>query len=144
MIYFDSTDLAKCYLPETGHQEVRAVALQAGSLRSVALAQVEVASVVHRHFRDGRIRASALAEYLEQLSQDCAEGVVSFLPVTPELLQGSTSAYQTLPATVSLRSADCLHLCAARQASFKDIYSNDRHLLAAAPHLGLRPVNSIP
>ena len=144
MIYFDSTYLAKCYLPEAGHLEVRAVALQAGSLRSVALAQVEVASVFHRHLREGRIRASALAEYLEQFSQDCAEGVVSFLPVTAELLQLSTSAYPTLPATVFLRSADCLHLCAARQAGCKEIYSNDRHLLAAAPHFGLRPVNVIP
>lgn len=144
MIYFDSTYLAKCYLPEAGHLEVRAVALQAGSLQSVALAQVEVASVFHRHLREGRIRASALAEYLEQFSQDCAEGVVSFLPVTPELLQLSTSAYPTLPATVFLRSADCLHLCAARQAGCKEIYSNDRHLLAAAPHFGLRPVNVIP
>ena len=144
MIYFDSTYLAKCYLPETGYHEVRAAALQAGSLQSVALAQVEVASVFHRHLREGRIRASALAEYLEQFSQDCAEGVVSFLPVTAELLQLSTSAYPTLPATVFLRSADCLHLCAARQAGCKEIYSNDRHLLAAAPHFGLRPVNVIP
>lgn len=144
MIYFDSTYLAKCYLPEAGHLEVRAAALTAGSLQSVALAQVEVASVFHRHLREGRIRASALAEYLEQFSQDCAEGVVSFLPVTAELLQLSTSAYPTLPATVFLRSADCLHLCAARQAGCKEIYSNDRHLLAAAPHFGLRPVNVIP
>lgn len=144
MIYFDSTYLAKCYLPETGYLEVRAAALTAGSLQSVALAQVEVASVFHRHLREGRIRASALAEYLEQFSQDCAEGVVSFLPVTAELLQLSTSAYPTLPATVFLRSADCLHLCAARQAGCKEIYSNDRHLLAAAPHFGLRPVNVIP
>ena len=144
MIYFDSTYLAKCYLPETGHTEVRAVALAAGSLQSVALAQVEVASVFHRHFREGRIRATALAEYLAQFSQDCADRVVSFLPVTPELLQLSTSVYQTLPATVFLRSADCLHLCAARQAGCEEIYTNDRHLLAAAPHFSLRPVNVIP
>jgi len=144
MIYFDSTYLAKCYLPETGHLEVRATALRAGSLQSVAIAQIEVASVFHRHFREGRIRAPALAEYLEQFSQDCAEGVVSFLPVTPELLQLGTSTYQNLPAALFLRSADCLHLCAARQAGFKEIYSNDRHLLVAAPHFGLRPVNVIP
>ena len=143
MIYFDSTYLAKCYLPEIGHQEVRAVASQAGSLRSVALAQVEVASVFHRHFREGRIRATALAEYLEQFSQDCAESVISFLPVTPSLLQLSTSTYQNLPATLFLRTADCLHLCAARQAGFKEIFSNDRHMLTAAPHFGLRPVNVI-
>ena len=144
MIYFDSTYLAKCYLRETDYLEVRAAALKAGSLQSVAIAQVEVASVFHRHFREGRIRVSALAEYLEQFSQDCADGVVSFLPVTPELLQLSSSAYHNRPATVFLRSADCLHLCAALQAGFKEIYSNDRHLLASAPHFCLRPINVIP
>jgi len=60
MIYFDSAYLAKCYLPETGHLEVRAAACRAGSLQSVALAQIEVASVFHRHFREGRISAFAL------------------------------------------------------------------------------------
>jgi len=144
MIYFDSTYLAKCYLPELGHGEVRSVALKAGSLQSVALAKIEVASVFHRHLREGRLRAPEVAEHMQQFSQDCTDGIVSFLPVTPELLETIYSAYQTLPATLFLRSADCLHLCAAADAGFKEIYSNDRHLLAAAPHFGLRPMNVIP
>jgi len=141
MIYFDSAYLAKCYLPEAGHLEVRAVAIKAGTLASVAIAKLEVASVFHRHLREGRIRAPALAEYLEQFSQDCEDGVVTFIPVTSDLLNRSYSAYRTLPATRFLRSADCLHLCAAAADGFKEIYSNDRHLLVAAPHFGLRPIN---
>jgi len=69
---------------------------------------------------------------------------VSFLPVTPELLKLSYSAYRNLPASLFVRSADCLHLCAPAAGGWKEIYSNDRHLLAAAPHFGLRPVNVIP
>ena len=141
MIYFDSTYLAKCYLPEAGHHEVRAVALKAGSLQSVALARTEVASVFHRHLREGRLRAAEVAEYMHQFSQDCTDGIVSFLPITPELLETTCSSYQTLPATLFLRSADCLHLCAARKAGFKEIYSNDRHLLAAAPHFKLKGID---
>lgn len=144
MIYFDSTYLAKCYLPEIGHIEVRATAIKAGTLHSVALAKTEVASVFHRHLREGRLSAREVAEYLHQFSQDCTDGVIVFLPLTPELLETAYSTYRTLPATFFLRSADCLHLCAAAEAGFKEIYSNDRHLLAAAPHFGLRPLNVIP
>lgn len=144
MIYFDSTYLAKCYLPELGHGEVRALALKASSLQSVALAKTEVASVFHRHLREGRLRASEVAEHMQQFSQDCADGIIAFVPLTSELLETAYSAYKTLPANYFLRSADCLHLCAAAEAGFKEIYSNDRHLLSAAPHFGLRGVNVIP
>ena len=143
MIYFDSTYLAKCYLPEAGHREVRAVALKAGSLQSVALAKTEVASVFHRHLREGRLRASEVAEYMRQFSQDCTDGIISFLPITPELLEATCSSYQSLPASLFLRSADCLHLCAAVEAGCKEIYSNDRHLLAAAPHFKLKGIDVI-
>lgn len=143
MIYFDSTYLAKCYLPEAGHHEVRATALKAGTLQSVALAKIEVASVFHRHLREGRLSTREVAEHMQQFSQDCIDGVVTFLPVTPGILETAYATYQTLPASLFLRSADCLHLCAAVEAGFKEIYSNDRHLLAAASHFGLRGVNVI-
>lgn len=143
MIYFDSVYLAKCYLPEPGHAEVRARAADAGRIQSVALAEVEVAAVFHRHLREGRLQVAEQREFLLQFEQDCTSGIISLLPVSPELLRTAKSAYRTLPAGVFLRSADCLHLVAAREAGFKEIYSNDRHLLAAAPHFGLRPVNVI-
>lgn len=144
MIYFDSAYLAKCYLAETGHHEVRALAERAGPLKSVEFAKIEVAAVFHRHLREGRIRPKDHKEFTLQFVQDCADGVVSFIPVSSALLTASQSAYQKLPAAFFLRSADCLHLCAAAEAGFKEIYSNDRHLITAAPHFGLRGIDVIP
>ena len=144
MIYFDSAYLAKCYLPEPGHREVRALAASAGHLQSIALAEVEVAAVFHRHFREGRLRASEHRELLLQFEQDCASGIVSLLATGQELFKAARLAYRNLPASLFVRSADCLHLVGAKEAGFKEIYSNDRHLLTAAPHFKLRGVDVTP
>jgi predicted nucleic acid-binding protein len=144
MIYFDSAYIARCYLPEPGHAEVAALAASSPQIACAEIARIEVASVFHRKLREGAISPKSHRELCLQFDDDIAAGVWIFLPVTASLLTRAQSTYQRLPATVFLRSADCLHLCAASEAGFKEIYSNDRHLLAAAAHFGLRPVNVIP
>ena len=42
------------------------------------------------------------------------------------------------PRDVFLRTGDAIHLLSAREHGLTEIYSNDRHLLAAAPHVGMR------
>lgn len=37
-----------------------------------------------------------------------------------------------------MRAADALHLASASAHGFREIYSNDRHVLASAPLFGLR------
>jgi predicted nucleic acid-binding protein len=63
------------------------------------------------------------------------------LPLTANLLEQAASAYRTLLATVFVRSADALHLICAREHGFAEIHTNDRHVLTAAPHFGLKEVD---
>ena len=59
------------------------------------------------------------------------------IPVTETLLYQVEARIAKLPKNVFLRAGDALHLTTASEAGFTEIWSNDRHLLAAAPHFGL-------
>lgn len=52
--------------------------------------------------------------------------------------------YSRLAGHVFLRAADALQLACAAAHGFTEVYSNDRHFLAAAPLFGLAGRNVIP
>lgn len=141
MRYFDSAFLAKCYLPEPGHQTIVACANEAGRIASSWFSRAEVAAVFHRKLREGSLSAAEHREVLAQFRQDCRDGIWHFLPVSREILEAVETAFAQLPPSVYVRSADCLHLVTAREAGFREICSNDRHLLLAAPYFKLKGVD---
>lgn len=144
MIYFDSTYLGRLYLQEPGSAAVRSLAAAHGAVTCCALGQAEVASIFHRKLREGAITPDEHAEGAAQLDDDIAQSIIAWLPATPALIAQVRKTFATLPPTVFLRAADALHLVCAREAELQEIYTNDRHMLAAAPHFGLKGVNVIP
>lgn len=140
MIYFDGCYMAKYYLSEADSPQVTAAAISTGAVASSLHARLEVLSVFHRKLREGQVTASEFQLLCDQFETDCAKGVWSWFPVTWQLLETAGQFYRSLPATVFLRAADALHLASAKDKGFTEIYSNDRHLLAAAPHFGLTGV----
>lgn len=144
MIYFDSAYIAKCYLREPGSDAVLDLAEASPGRAALLIALVEVQAVFHRHLRERRLDPASYRAVSRRFEQDQAEGFWHWLPVSDSLARHARACLQSLPPDLCLRSADCLHLCAAVEAGFKEIYSNDRHLLAAAAHFGLRAVNVIP
>jgi hypothetical protein len=57
------------------------------------------------------------------------------------LLQQVQALFVGLDKSVFLRSVDALHLVTARAEQFDRLYSNDRHVLAACPSLGLKGID---
>jgi predicted nucleic acid-binding protein len=61
--------------------------------------------------------------------------------VTSDLLERARRAVLDLPTTIFLRSGDALHLACAGEHGFREVYTNDSHMLKAARHFHLTGVN---
>jgi predicted nucleic acid-binding protein len=144
MLYFDTAYLVRCYIPEAGHEAVRALADDQDAIASCELARVEFASAVHRKVRDGWLNSRQAKIVWKQFEMDSGAGHLAWLPVSAALFDRACARIRMLERTVSLRALDAIHLACARENGFEEIYSNDRHLLAAAPHFGLKARNILP
>jgi predicted nucleic acid-binding protein len=139
--YFDSAYIAKFYLDEPESDVVRALAESLGRVCCNTLGRLEVTSIFHRKWREGAFGDSAFKELSAQFDDDCVAGLWTWLPISPALIEVASKAISKLPKTTFLRSADLLHIVSAREHGIKEIYSNDRHLLSAAKHFGVKGKN---
>jgi len=138
MTYWDTSYLAKIYLREPGTETVlQAFADQAGFVISEH-GRIEFMATLKRHQRENALTPVQLKLIWQKHEQDVADGLIRFLPLTTPLIKRTCDSLVPLPSSVFLRAGDALHLAAAAEAGLKEIYSHDRHLLAAAPHFGLK------
>lgn len=144
MIYFDSAFIAKCYLNEVDSAPVRQMARTTTGLSSCEIARVEFASAVRRYARDTNASPAVVAQIFADFDADVSAGVWRLFPVDSSTLIQAALDLRALPATVSLRALDALHLTCAKLQGFSQIYTNDQRMLASAPHFGLQGVNIIP
>jgi predicted nucleic acid-binding protein len=140
MIYVDSCYLAKLYLHETNSPEVRAAVRVASVAVCSVHGMVEVQSVFHRKLREGWVSRRQFDALMEQFALEAPTAKFRWLPLNHRVIGVAQVMISALPATVFLRAADALHLATAKQTGFSEIYTSDRHLLAAAPHFGLTGV----
>lgn len=143
MIYFDTSYLVRLYLPDPGFELVRELAAT-DHLGCSIHGQSEMIAAFHRKLREKAITPSAYRALLAQYAADEESGAFQWLPTGPDVAARIRDVYSTLPGTVYLRAADATHLAAASVHGFDRIYSNDRHLLAAAPIFGLAGKNFLP
>jgi predicted nucleic acid-binding protein len=140
MIYFDAAYIAKFYLDERDSDAVRNLAEASGEVACCLHGRVEVLIAFHRKLREGAFNPKTFAAVADQFEADCEAAVWSWLPISVKLVTSVSERIRHLDRSVFLRSADALHLASASEQGFREIYSNDRHLLAAATHFGLRGV----
>lgn len=143
MLYVDSNYLFRLYSTEPGHEEVKALASQSGHVSSAWHARAEFASIVLRKRRE---QPAAQIHWLAVHRQFLAEhrdGHIDLLLLTEGVIARLESTLASAPPDIFLRAADAMHLACAAEYGFTEVYSNDRHLLAAASLFGLSPRNVI-
>lgn len=141
--YLDTAYLLKLYRPEPGSDAVRALAATADVVVCSLHGRAELIAAAHRKLREGAATPADLDALLAQVGADHAARALDWLPITDVHLDRVTEAFRQAPSTLYLRAADALHLASAAEAGFVEIYSNDRHLLAAASLFGLQGIDVI-
>ena len=142
MIYFDAAYIAKFYLDEPDSDRVRKLAENSGEVACCLHGRVEVLIAFHRKFRERAFSARSFHAVHEQFEADCESAVWAWLPISAKLITILSDRVSKLERCVFLRAADALHLASAAEQGFKEIYSHDRHLLAAATSFDLRGLSA--
>jgi len=98
----------------------------------------ELACVFHRKIREGLVPADLAAKLRGLFLEDVRNGVWSLIPVTNALLHRVEVMIRSFAPATHIRAGDAIHLTSAMESGFDEIWTNDRHLLAAARAVGLR------
>jgi predicted nucleic acid-binding protein len=136
-MYLDSAYIAKYYLNESDSPAVRAAIREADSLTSSEWSVVEVACDFHRHMREGELSARQFQDLMQAFLKHCEAGIWTLIPVGDRLLRRVSASLRTLPPGIYLRAGDAVQLMSARASGEQEVWTSDRHMLAAAPHFGL-------
>ena len=137
MMYLDSAYIAKYYVNERDAKAVRKLIAQAPHICSSAWALAEVTCVFHRHVREGFLSVAQGRELASLFLTHAEAGFWNLAPITNALIRRTAALVRGLPPNVPLRAGDAIHLATALDVGETEIWTNDRHLLAAAAHVGL-------
>jgi predicted nucleic acid-binding protein len=137
-LYLDTAYIAKCYLNEPDAAALRTLVAGQDGLTSSAWCRAELMCVLHRHVREGGLTARQARALHDLFREDVADGVWHLVPVSAEVLTRVEQRVRRLRGTVFVRAGDAIHLETAVLAGFEEVWTNDRHMLAAAASFGLR------
>ena len=137
MTYFDTAYILKCYVKEHGWEKVRAFARDRERIVCSVYGRLELHSALHRKLREGELTKQQLNIILRQLSVDESMKLWEWLPLSSTILTTVTDTFISLSRRAFLRTGDAVHLVSAKLCGFTEIYSNDKQLLASAPHVGI-------
>ena len=125
------------YLDSACAAAVRKLIARASHTCSSSWAFIEVPCVFHRHTREGSLTSWQGTELIDLFRTHVEADLWNFLPVTDAILRTTATLLRGLSASVPLRAGDAIHVATALEAGEPELWTNDRHLLAAAAHFGL-------
>ena len=136
-MYFDTCYIAKFYFNEPESGRVRELVRKADAFRSSLWTLAEFHAVLHRRLREGVLTPSDARDLASRFCRHIEDGLWSLVPVTEALLRRTSALMVSAPRDLSLRTADAVHLTTAQEIGEHDVWTSDRHMLAAAGFFGL-------
>jgi predicted nucleic acid-binding protein len=136
-VYFDTCYIAKFYFNEPESGRVRELVRKADAIRSSLWTLAEFHAVLHRRLREGVLTPSDARDLASRFSQHIEDGLWNLVPVTEALLRRTSALMISAPRDLFLRTANAVHLTTAQEIGERDVWTNDRHMLAAAAFFGL-------
>lgn len=142
-LYFDTNYLFRLYSNESGASQVQTLAQKTGTIAIAWHGWAEMAAVLLRKRREASLPPDGIEEIRHQFTEDRIAGLIELLPLSTAVVERLERVLHQAPDSVFLRAADALHLACAAEHGFTEVYSHDRHFLAAAPHFHLRGLDVI-
>lgn len=136
-MYFDTSYIAKFYFNEPDSPRVRALVRKADAIHSSLWALAELHAVLHRHLREGVLSPNEARGLASRFSEHIEHGLWNLIPVNEALLRRTSALMVSAPRDLFLRTADAVHLTTAHEMGERDVWTNDRRMLAAAAYFGL-------
>jgi predicted nucleic acid-binding protein len=142
MIFCDTSAAVKIYALERESASVQRLFDPEDDICLSELTRVEIMGVFHKRLREGLWNETQFLAGVRQFSKDDLSGFWTWLPLDKTITEAAAKIFTTLPATVFLRSSDCVQLVTALHHKFSEIYTYDSHQSAAAAILGLKAVTA--
>jgi hypothetical protein len=136
-VYLDTCYIAKFYFNEPESARVRKLVRSADIIHSSLWALAEFHAVIHRRVREASSTPADARELSARFLEHVHEGLWRLIPVNEALLRRTGALIVSAPADLFVRTADAVHLATAHEAGERHVWTNDRHMLAAASYFGL-------
>ena len=136
-MYLDTCYLAKFYFNEPESPQVRELVRKAGTAYSSLWALAEFHAVIHRRVRAGSASSADGHDLAALFSEHVELGLWNLVPVTEALLRRTSAIMVSAPSDLFIRTADAVHLTTAHEVGEREVWTNDRHMLAAASYFGV-------
>ncbi len=136
-MYFDTSYIAKFYFNEPESSRVRDLVRNADAIYSSLWALAEFHTVLHRRVREGACSHANASDLASRFSAHIGDGLWNLIPVTEGVLRRTSALILSAPRNLFIRTADAVHLTTAQEAGEREVWTNDRHMLAAAAYFGL-------
>ena len=136
-MYLDTSYIAKFYFNEPESPQVRELVRKADTIHSSLWALAEFHAVIHRRLREGSSSASDAHDLASRFAEHIERGLWNLVPVNEALLRRTSALMISAPRDLFIRTADAVHLATAHEIGARDVWTSDRHMLAAAACFGL-------